>query len=523
MRKEDLKVTTFIERKGYVFISYSSADGDRVFNDFVLPLQEQYGLRVFCDSDFKNRATQNWTTQMKENLESAEACILFISDTYVSSYACLLETLIASYYKKPIIKIKLQEPKEFMDTNLREISESTKKEFIKIGKQLENARMGDAHNCYLDIESYIEEGRLSKYSVSKVFCKYLKDIKGTFLKAEDGLEAIKNSIESVQKNGVFDEIVSVQTQVIVEPVKDDIPVEDKSDKDDEIVRQDTTDENVEAETKKSSYKGKTATVTGDITYKIYGTEYTDNQSDMMINVFAKVLLKHPDMIPAIIDMPGMNCLSATDYTKTKNRGEGMPSYFRTGQYLPIGSGISVGTSYSIQDKVKKIAILLAHCNESKEVFEPCDQVVKELYDKYYGIGGTATKRGKSSEEQYVIYGKEYTGNQSKMMIDTLKAIMERHFDKRNELASLLSIKLADRSELKEVSYFNAGASFEYEGITYSIGTAFGRGEKLVQIKKAIQICNENIDNFVIEGLEEETVKEKALSKRNKPSRDFLNS
>ena len=69
----------------------------------------------------------------------------------------------------------------------------------------------------------------------------MKDIKGTFLKAEDGLEAIKNSIESVQKNGVFDEIVSVQTQVIVEPVKDDIPVEDKSDKDDEIVRQDTTD------------------------------------------------------------------------------------------------------------------------------------------------------------------------------------------------------------------------------------------------------------------------------------------
>ena len=113
-------------------------------------------------------------------------------------------------------------------------------------------------------------------------------------------------------------------------------------------------------------------------------------------------------------MPGMNCLSETDYTQEENRGSDMPTYFRTGTYLPIGVGVSVGTSYSIEDKVKKIALLLAYCNEPKEIFEPEDEYVGELlqknYDKYAG-GSTSgiSRRGGGSEERYKIYGEEYTG------------------------------------------------------------------------------------------------------------------
>ena len=111
-----------------------------------------------------------------------------------------------------------------------------------------------------------------------------------------------------------------------------------------------------------------------------------------------------------------------------------------------------------------------------------------------------------------------------MMIDTLKALMERHFDKREELAALLSIKLADREELKNVSYFNAGETFTYQGIVYSIGTSFGRPAKLVQIKKAILICEEDPDNFEIEGLEIDKTEKKRKGSSGKAAakKDFLN-
>ncbi|MBQ9142126.1 MAG: toll/interleukin-1 receptor domain-containing protein [Lachnospiraceae bacterium] len=199
MNKEELKITTFEDDKGYVFISYSSADEEKVFNDFVVPLQEKYGLRIFCDKNFKNRANQTWTKQMRNNISAAQACLLFISSTYAASYACLLEVLIATYKKIPILKIQLEEPNITKRFNERSISDSTRKEFVKIGKQLENAEFKDANNCYLDIQECIEEGKISEYDVSTVFCEYLSKISVTKLNQRDGLEAIKASLEQIQK------------------------------------------------------------------------------------------------------------------------------------------------------------------------------------------------------------------------------------------------------------------------------------------------------------------------------------
>jgi hypothetical protein len=113
-----------------------------------------------------------------------------------------------------------------------------------------------------------------------------------------------------------------------------------------------------------------------------------------------------------------------------------------------------------------------------------------------------------------------------MMIDALNAIITRHFDMREEIASKLSsVKLEDINDLKAkgISYFRVGETFTYQGIKYSIGTSFNRDAKLGQIEKAISICNEDPKNFIIEGLKiSDSNGNRISSKKSSVKRDFLN-
>ena len=54
-------------------------------------------------------------------------------------------------------------------------------------------------------------------------------------------------------------------------------------------------------------------VTGDITYTLYGATYTDNQSGMMYRVFREVLKRHPEQIAGLPQQRGMNCASTINY------------------------------------------------------------------------------------------------------------------------------------------------------------------------------------------------------------------
>ena len=121
---------------------------------------------------------------------------------------------------------------------------------------------------------------------------------------------------------------------------------------------------------------KSFSVTGDITYSIYGKQYTDNQSNMMLNVFAKILHQHPEIVKDLPGKPGMNCVSHKDYTLPANRIKNVPSYFRTCDYFMIGGGICVGTAYGIADKMKKIALLIDICGEDREIFQSDNELVQ---------------------------------------------------------------------------------------------------------------------------------------------------
>lgn len=256
----------------------------------------------------------------------------------------------------------------------------------------------------------------------------------------------------------------------------------------------------------SNENKKRASTTGDITYTIYGKEYTDNQSNMMLNVFAKVLMKHPDAVAKILEdseKPMIRCASAINYELPENKTDGMPSRYLAGQYLDVGGGIFIGTALNYPEKLRNIAQLLTICGEDFSVLRS-EQIELPENVKSRASGGGV--------ENYTIYGEEHSGNQTQMMIDTLKFIMEKHFDKREELAGLLSIKLAPMSELTPYTYFRSGEEFVYQGITYSIGTSFGRTDKLKQIRKAISICGEDITQFEIAGLNDPDSKNGAPNK-----------
>lgn len=105
----------------------------------------------------------------------------------------------------------------------------------------------------------------------------------------------------------------------------------------------------------------------DCIYSLYGETYTDNQARMMQRVFEEVLKKHEDIVPQLPNYEGMNCVSFINYTLAENKSS-KPSYFRPAKWLTFSTGnLCIGTSYSVEEKLRKIAILLMICNEPQNI------------------------------------------------------------------------------------------------------------------------------------------------------------
>lgn len=138
---DELKITTADdlyknENEGYVFISYCSKNKETVFRDVVIPMQKEYGLRVYADKafDYKN---DEWVSQMQENLAASQAVLIFVSNEYVCSYACFLEVLTAVQEDIPILPIYIDENPIAGDSEkVLSISNNTRGAFEDIANQL---------------------------------------------------------------------------------------------------------------------------------------------------------------------------------------------------------------------------------------------------------------------------------------------------------------------------------------------------------------------------------------------------
>lgn len=257
-----------------------------------------------------------------------------------------------------------------------------------------------------------------------------------------------------------------------------------------------------------------ATSTGDIRFTLYGKEYELNQSDMMLTFFAHVLNKHQDIVDELPSYNGMNCVSDVDYSLPKNRKADMPTYFRSCEFFEFanGSHICVGTSYSVVDKLKKMALLLNICGESPEIFSS-EQV--ELSAVKVRGGSSAGSKGSGALVKFSVYGNKYEQNQTDMLGTICSSVITKHPDKLEEAAdALLCIDVKDYTDVAKEDrpvYFSSMNRYEVNGTAYSVGGSFGMKEKLKMIAKLLIMCDESKDIIDIEDYEIPDVKVKAAA------------
>ena len=96
-------------------------------------------------------------------------------------------------------------------------------------------------------------------------------------------------------------------------------------------------------------------------YVLFGKTFKGNQSEMMSNIFEKVISKHPDKLEELSSK--LTCISLVDYDLQENR-ESMKPYFRARKMFYIdGKKYCVGTSYGLKDKLVLIRKLFTVCGE----------------------------------------------------------------------------------------------------------------------------------------------------------------
>lgn len=257
-----------------------------------------------------------------------------------------------------------------------------------------------------------------------------------------------------------------------------------------------------------------ATSTGDIRFMLYGKEYELNQSDMMLTFFAHVLNKHQDIVDELPSYNGMTCVSDVDYSLPKNRKADMPTYFRSCEFFEFanGSHICVGTSYSVVDKLKKMALLLNICGESPEIFS--SEQVELPVVKVRG-GSSVSGKGSGALVKFSVYGNKYEQNQTDMLGTICSSVITKHPDKLEEAAdALLCIDVKDYTDVAKEDrpvYFSSMNRYEVNGTAYSVGGSFGMKEKLKMIARLLIMCDESKDIIDIEDYEIPDVKVKAAA------------
>lgn len=204
-----LDITECSQRKPYVFISYASDDWQTVFQSAVVPMQRQYGLRVYADKAF-DKVNDKWIVPMLRNLRGSDAMIAFVSQRYIESYACFLELLTAVNNKKQIVFVSLGDQLTLGDTtDLPNVERGVKNEILNQGANIatntnntSNDLMRAMKSAYTSLSTLLEQDALSKYDISDAFINFFRDASINKKTIHD-LNAVRRTIKSISRE-VFD-------------------------------------------------------------------------------------------------------------------------------------------------------------------------------------------------------------------------------------------------------------------------------------------------------------------------------
>ena len=548
----------------YVFISYKSDDWEVVLDKLVRTLVNKHGLRVYFDKKF-NEDNAPWVDNMRVAMASncCKAVIACVSKNYVRSYACAMELMQARsrdvYIKhnKKVLQIipvivdnsetieKAVESVSSIKVNISEWNSYQKivdssigcrlnkdTDFLEVLQNLkqqgDNVREDDLAALIQNIETHERRfddpqfepdiiTTLQKEAGTVVFDTSLINSCPAVTNETDGevkpvaAERPEHKPEPVRGTVQPDPIPVAEKTVVAEaaaqketepakPMEAEEPAGVKS----HVVETKKTVDEPDGEEETTGGTGRGYSVTGDITYTLYGRTYTENQSNMMLRFFAQVLKRHPDQVEGLPEQRGMNCASSVDYTDPANQTKEMPSYFRNCRYFDFGKdgGICIGTAYGSSDKLRKMSMLLAICGEDPAVFQS-EQV--ELPQ----AGGARGGRGNSDMVNYTVYGENFTTNQTDMMGNIFNRVLERHPDQLNKIAQQTAVvALEDYSSLpkaKRPGYFATLNVYQLNGQTYSVGAGLKMQDKLKQVARLLAICGEPVSVVHVKDYEIEEV------------------
>lgn len=562
----------WIKGEPYVFVSYASKDKEKVY-EFVYELRKR-GINVYIDIELQENISKNWLQNIKERLYDVDcvAMISFLSLNYFRSYACLIEQLVTrsedlkmekgKYLENFYIALDdnmstIQKMEDAVYNNtvakesqsmaikmvpeevnvLKDVMEDNIAVKSKLKKDVRSTidSLNTAHRVAISMLSYIFKE--SSYSIQKygtagdcaqlMYNNFTNDKNDKINIAV--LEELKEKYNNALSFTTAASSTESQNRALISVVQDNDTNSNEIDSDeidsndiigdenntaiDSVATDDfaTSTDNINTT---DNTRTRQATSTGDIRFTLYGKEYELNQSDMMLTFFAHVLNKHQDIVDELPSYNGMNCVSDVDYSLPKNRKADMPTYFRSCEFFEFanGSHICVGTSYSVVDKLKKMALLLNICGESPEIFSS-EQV--ELPAVKVRGGSSAGGKGSGALVKFSVYGNEYAQNQTDMLGTICSSVIAKHPDKLEEAAdALLCIDVKDYTDVAKEDrpvYFSLMNRYEVNGTAYSVGGSFGMKEKLKMIAKLLIMCDESKDIIDIEDYEIPDVKVKAAA------------
>lgn len=501
--------------KPYIFVSYSSMDKELVQDD-VRKLQ-RLGYNVWLDDANLDKTKGSWKSDALAAIEDiyCQLVVFYVSDASLTSEPCLnelrktkdKETLIYHGNESvPFIAVEAERIE-----NIIAFQNEINKEIYAAKEMKKDVKKQKMKVLSEFIEEFFnnnnERVRIHAKAAQKDENEYLKEIIKCFpeeTKNQNGSEEICESIDSKKEES--DELVTENEHGIRE--KEAISeVED--------IKEPEKWENVKSK--------KPSSLTGDITYSLYGETYTENQSDMMLRFFAQVLKRHQNIVAELPAYKGMNCVSNVNYHDFDKKEE-IPSYFNTCQYFTYenGSSICVGTSYGLTDKLKKMSLLLNIVGEDREVFvsEQVElPVVKGNVQK-----GISTKKGGGSDVNFEVFGQNYTANQVDMLGIVFSRLIEKHPEYLKELADACTcLDIVDYSVVDKENrpcYFRSSLNvYEVNGVKYSVGGGFSMKDKLKMIGILVSVCEEAAGSVKVEG--EPVEVKKAVSKKAKQEKSFL--
>ena len=522
----------WIKGEPYVFVSYASRDKEKVY-DFVYELRKR-GINVYIDIELQENISKNWLQNIKERLYDVDcvAMISFLSISYFRSYACLIEQLVTRSEDLKMEKGRYLENFYIaLDDNMSTIQKMEDAVYDNtVAKESQSMAIKMVPEEVNVLKDVMEDNIAVK-------SKLKKDVRSTI----DGLNTahrvaismlsyiFKESSYSIQKYGTAGDCAQLMYNNftndkndkinidVLEELKEKYNNDSVADKNNIAIDSVAADDSVTAVDNTNitdNTRTRQATSTGDIRFTLYGKEYELNQSDMMLTFFAHVLNKHQDIVDELPSYNGMTCVSDVDYSLPKNRKADMPTYFRSCEFFEFanGSHICVGTSYSVVDKLKKMALLLNICGESPEIFS--SEQVELPVVKVRG-GSSAVGKGSGALVKFSVYGNKYEQNQTDMLGTICSSVIAKHPDKLEEAAdALLCIDVKDYTDVAKEDrpvYFSSMNRYEVNGTAYSVGGSFGMKEKLKMIARLLIMCDESKDIIDIEDYEIPDVKVKAAA------------